>query len=128
MFATAQDVEERFNRPFSSEERTLVEHRLADVEAKIRSRIRNLDERLVAEPNLSRVIVTVQCDAVLRLLRNPEGFLQETDGNYTYMLSQEAANARLTIYPEEWADLGVRSGWGVIHVLPELPGRSRETF
>lgn len=122
MFATVKDVEERFSRVFSDAERTLVEHRLRDVEAKIRARIRDLDERLLSEPGLRHIVVTVQCDAIIRLLRNPEGFVQETDGNYTYVLSNEAASARLVIYPEEWADLGVRSGWGVVHVVPQVPG------
>lgn len=125
MFATVKDVEERFNRVFSDAERTLVEHRLQDVEAKIRARVPDLDERVTLEHGLRRIVVTVQCDAVIRLLRNPEGFVQETDGNYTYVLSNEAASARLTIYPEEWADLGVRSSCGVVHVSLKLPGGFR---
>lgn len=120
-FASVEDVEVRFFRELSLEERPLVEQRLNDAEARIRSRIPNLDERVVLDPSFLATVVQVCSDAVIRLVRNPEGYVQETDGNYTYMLSHASADGRLTILPEEWEALGARQGVRVVHTIPRLP-------
>lgn len=119
-FATVDDVEVRFFRKLGAEERPLVEARLEDAENKIRQRIPDLDARVV-DPGFLSVVVRVCCDAVIRLVRNPEGYVQETDGNYTYMLAQTHADGRLSITPDEWEDLGVRRKITVLHPAPRLP-------
>lgn len=121
MLASLSDVEVRFFRPLSEEEKPLVEARLLDAETKIRSRIPDLDERILANPSLAHTVVRVCADAVIRLVRNPEGYVQETDGNYTYMLAQSHADGRLSITNDEWDELGVRKGVGIVHVVPTLP-------
>ena len=121
-YATFEDVEVRFFRELAPEERPLVEARLEDAERKIRARIPDLDDRAALDPNFLATVVAVTADAVIRLVRNPEGYVQETDGNYTYMLAQEGAAGVLTILPEEWADLGVRKKVSVFHVAPRLAG------
>lgn len=120
-YATFEDVEVRFFRPLTEEEQPLVEQRLQDAENKIRRRIPDLDSKIVDDPDFESVVIQVCCDAVIRLVRNPEGYIQETDGNYAYQLSMYNADGRLTILPEEWIDLGVRKGISVIHVSPLLP-------
>lgn len=120
--ATFEDVEVRFYRPLDTEERDLVEARLDDAEGKIRSRIENFDRKVVEEPHFRATVIRVCADAVIRLVRNPEGYIQETDGAYTYQLSHLTADGRLTILPEEWQDLGVRKGFGVVHVAPRRVG------
>lgn len=121
-YATFEDVQLRFFRELTPEEVPLVEQRLEDVENKIRRRITDLDERISLEPEYEDVVRQVCADAVIRLVRNPEGYVQETDGNYAYQLSHSSADGRLTILPEEWADLGVRKAIAVIHNLPQLHG------
>lgn len=121
-YATFEDVEVRFFRELAPEERPLVEARLDDAERKIRARIPDLDDRAALDPNFQATVVAVTADAVIRLVRNPEGYVQETDGNYTYMLSQSGATGSLSILPEEWADLGVRKQVSVFHVAPRLAG------
>lgn len=116
--ATFEDVEVRFYRELTEEERPLIEARLEDAENKIRSRVRGFEERVVGEPGFSETVVQVCCDAVIRLVRNPEGYVQETDGAYTYMLAHTSSDGRLTILPEEWADLGVRSGIRTMMAYP----------
>lgn len=120
-YASFEDVEVRFFRPLTTEERPLVEQRLQDAEGKIRRRVPDLDSRIMDDPDFESVVIQVCCDAVIRLVRNPEGYIQETDGNYAYQLSNYSADGRLTILPEEWIDLGVRKGVGVVHVNPLLP-------
>lgn len=127
-YATFEDVEVRFFRDLLPEERDLVEARLDDAEGKIRSRIRNLDQKVLENPDYLNTVVRVCVDAVIRLIRNPEGFVQETDGNYTYMLSASSADGRLTILNEEWQDLGVRKSVGVVHTIPLLPESLRDTL
>lgn len=127
-YATFEDVEVRFFRGLLPEERDLVEARLGDAEGKIRSRISNLDQKILENPDYLSTVVRVCVDAVIRLIRNPEGFVQETDGNYTYMLSQSSAEGRLTILTEEWQDLGIRKSVGVVHTIPLLPESLRDTL
>ena len=127
-YATFEDVEVRFFRDLLPEERALVEARLGDAEGKIRSRISNLDQKVLENPDYLNTVVRVCVDAVIRLIRNPEGFVQETDGNYTYMLSASSAEGRLTILTEEWQDLGIRKSVGVVHTIPLLPESLRDTL
>lgn len=127
-YATFEDVEVRFYRGLLPEERDLVEARLDDAEGKIRSRIRDLDQKILENPDYLNTVVRVCADAVIRLIRNPEGYIQETDGNYTYQLSQSSADGRLTIVTEEWQDLGVRKSVGVVNNIPLLPESLRDTI
>lgn len=126
-FASVEDVEVRFFRGLEPEERPLVEARLEDAEQKLRARIPDLDSRVENDPVFASIVVRVCADAVIRLVRNPEGYVQETDGNYTYMLSQAHADGRLSFTPDEWLDLGVRRGAGVVHVMPRLPDSLRSS-
>lgn len=117
--ATAQDVENRWVRDLSEEENTLVNTRLEDAERLIRRKITDLDAQITAGTILEDDVKMVEADAVLRLLRNPEGFTQETDGSYTYMLSQQLASGKLEILPEEWEALGVRRR-GMFVLYPQI--------
>jgi hypothetical protein len=109
-YATVSDVEARLGRTLDASESQIVTTRLNDVELMIRHRIPDLDTKVstgVIDPAL---VVMVECDAILRLVRNPEGFTAETDGNYSYQISSEVASGKLDILPSEWALLGVRNG------------------
>jgi hypothetical protein len=106
-YATVDDVAVRWSRDLSCEEKRLVQVRLDDVERLIRRRIPNLDDRLTDGLVDVEDVVQVEADAVLRLARNPEGYVSETDGNYTYQLSKDLATGRLSISSDEWATLGV---------------------
>ncbi|OLT27747.1 hypothetical protein BJF83_17325 [Nocardiopsis sp. CNR-923] len=108
--ATVTDVQDRFNRPLTPEEETLAETLLDDAEIKIRRRIPNLAARAAADAEFAETVVMVEANAVLRVLRNPEGYRQETDGDYSYSVSAAVASGRLMILDEEWADLGLNRG------------------
>jgi len=106
-FASADDVAVRWSRELSCEEIKLVKVRLEDVERLIRRRIPDLVEQVDSGKLDVEDVVQVEADAVLRLARNPEGYVSETDGNYTYQLSKDLATGRLSITSDEWAVLGV---------------------
>lgn len=121
-YATPADVAVRWGRELSPEESALISVRLADVERMILRRIPDLAARITAGTILEADVIQVEADAVLRVVRNPDGYVSETDGDYTYMVSQDASPGRLTILPEEWELLGVTaSGMFVIAPRFEMP-------
>lgn len=122
--ATFDDVQARFYRELDPEDRQLIETRLGDAERMIRRKVPDLDWRIEEDPLLGETVIQICADAVIRLIQNPEGFVQETDGGYTYMRAQSLAEGRLFITREEWADLGIRKKVSIIHIEP-MRGRPR---
>lgn len=106
-YATAADVSVRWARTPTDEENALIDVRLEDVERIIRRRIPTLDALVTAGTILEDDLIQVESDAVLRLVRNPDGYLSESDGNYTYMLQSGNLSGQLDILPDEWTLLGV---------------------
>lgn len=118
-YATAADVEGRLvGRTLDVDEAAIVETRLDDVEALIQARIPDLDDKITSGTLNQRLVVMVEAEAVLRLIRNPEGMTQETDGNYSYSIDAKVASGRLSILPEEWTLLGFRRS--VVLLSPQI--------
>ena len=86
---------------------TLIERRLEQVERMIRRRIPDLDAQAAISSTFEADLIDIEADAVLRLVRNPEGYLSETDGAYTYQLQADLSQGKLTILDDEWQTLGV---------------------
>lgn len=109
-YASVEDVEARLGRDLDTSESQIVSTRLNDIELMIRYRIPDLDTKVATGVIDPQVVVMVECDAILRLIRNPEGFTAETDGNYSYQISTQVASGKLDVFPNEWALLGIRNG------------------
>lgn len=120
-YATPEDVEVRFMRPLDEDEMRVVAARLEDAELLLRSRIPDLDEKVTAGVLDQALVVMVEAEMVLRLIRNPDGLVQETDGSYSYSTSQKVASGLLEVLPREWTLLGVRSGVYIIDPTPKMP-------
>lgn len=120
-YATPEDVEVRFMRPLDEDEKRVVAARLEDAELLLRSRIPDLDEKVTTGVLDQALVVMVEAEMVLRLIRNPDGLVQETDGSYSYSTSQKVASGLLEVLPREWTLLGVRSGVYVIDPTPKMP-------
>jgi hypothetical protein len=116
-YAEAADVAARLGRALSTEEAALVTVRLADAERMIRRRIKDLDDQVTSGDIDPEDVKQVEAEAVLRLVRNPDGYTSETDGNYGYQLSAELASGKLEILPDEWAILGIGS-FGMFTIDP----------
>ncbi|MCV7224454.1 phage Gp19/Gp15/Gp42 family protein [Mycolicibacterium komossense] len=107
-YATAADVQAIAGRELSTEEIALATRRLAQVERMIVRRVPDLAGQTEAGEIDRQDVIDIEAEAVLRVLRNPEGIRSETDGTYGYQLSSEAADNRLRILPEEWLTLGIK--------------------
>lgn len=106
-FATASDVVTLWAKEPEPEVMVLIERRLEQVERMIRRRIPELDTFAAASTTFMADLVDIEADAVLRLVRNPEGYMSETDGTYTYQLQSDLSLGRLEILDDEWTTLGV---------------------
>ncbi len=120
-YATAEDVSARWTQPLDDAEKAVVNTRLEDAELLIKARIPDLDDKVLSGEIQEGIVVMVEAEAVLRLIRNPEGYVTETDGGYSYQLSDKVASGELNIQPREWALLGVKGGVYTISVLPQMP-------
>lgn len=121
--ATFEDLQTRYHRQIDPEDRPLIETRLGDAEVKIRMKLPDLDLRMSEEPMLERVVIQICCDAVIRLIKNPDGYIQETDGGYNYSRQLDLEEGRLTVTREEWESLGIRKKISVIHMNPQRAGQ-----
>ena len=124
-YATANDVQARLGRQLTDEETPMVGARLEDVERMIRRRIPDLDEKVTEGVIDEEDVIQVESDAVLRVVRNPDGVYSETDGTYSYSLRRDVASGSLEITTSEWAALGAGSAFGVINLSPRTPFEQR---
>lgn len=106
-YATADDVQTVLGRELAPEEVPMVERRLQQVERMILRRIPDLAEKISTDEIDQADVVDIEAEAVLRLVRNPDGYASESDGTYTYRFDQAAAPGKLLILPEEWQTLGI---------------------
>lgn len=107
-YATAADVQAILGRELSTTETALVERRLEQVQRMILRRIPDLLEQIADDAIALEDVVDIEAEAVLRVIRNPDGLYSEQDGQYGYQLSREAADNTLRITAEEWERLGIK--------------------
>lgn len=120
-YATPTDVSHRLGRPLSEDETAQVSTLLNDAEILIQAKIPDLDDKIAADEISSQTVIMVESNAVVRLVRNPNGYTSETDGTYSYGINWKLATGSLTITDHEWSLLGVSSGVFTISVAPGLP-------
>lgn len=113
-YAEATDVATRLGRTLTAEETALVETRLEDAERRIKHRIPDLADQIEDETIDVEDVKQVEAEAVLRSVRNPDGYASETDGTYAYTFSRELASGKLQILPDDWAVLGITAPVAVL--------------
>lgn len=103
-YATPDDVEVRLGRPLTDPAQAVA--LLRDAEVLIRSRVLDLAARVADEPGFLDVVVMVEANAVVRVLRNPEGLRAVTvtvdDGSVTRTRDQATSDGALRITDDEW--------------------------
>lgn len=78
---------------------------IGDVESLIRSRIRDIDERVAAGEVSSDELTRITSNAVIRKIKNPDGKQNERIDDYSYGLVEDAARGELFLTEDEWASL-----------------------
>lgn len=118
-YAIVADVEVLLAREVEPEVAAMIERRLAQVERLIIKRIPDLAARAAASASYLDDLVDIEAEAVARVARNPEGYLSETDGPYSYQRTSTGDTA-LHLTDDEWNVLGVAPRRGMFTISPGL--------
>lgn len=99
------DVGSRIGRTLTTEELPLVTTLIGDAENMIRVRLpgRVMDDTTVDMDLVPQVVA----NAVVRVLRNPDGYRSENAGGVGYTVDTRVAAGFLTILSDEWSLLGL---------------------
>ena len=102
-FATVSDVSTRLGRPITDpNEVAQVSAWLEDVEALILARIPDLVDLVTAGNPTTQAVVMVESNAVIRKLKNPNGYVSEGVDDYNYRLNENARKGELFLTDDEW--------------------------
>lgn len=115
--ATDDDLKARSFRTLSSAEITVGETLLEDAYTIILVRVPSAADRLT-DAAFKGLVVQVQCAMVLRVLRNPDGKLEESIDDYRYRLDQAVSTGALYLSDAEVAllsagDESSDSAWSI---------------
>lgn len=102
--ATSTDVANRSLRPLTSDEVAWVATALEDAFGQIVQQVPGIDERLDATPSdeaLRKLVIQVQSAMVLRVLRNPDGVLEQTIDDYRRRLDAAVSTGALYLSDAE---------------------------
>lgn len=118
-YATVSDVQVRLGRPITaSGEVGQVTAWLTDVEALIRVRIPDLDQRVLLGQIAQSIVSMVEAQAVVRKVKNPDGKQNERIDDYSYGLTTDSARGDLFLTDDEWALLLPVSVGGAFTIRP----------
>ena len=118
-YATVSDVEARLGRPISDPlEVVQVEAWLDDIEALIMARIPDLADRIGDGTPTVAMVVTIEANAVIRKIQNPNGVVSEGNDVYNYRLNENARKGELFLTDQEWALLLPGGGDGAFTITP----------
>lgn len=101
---TIADIEARW-RPLSDAEKVNANAFLLDAWAEILSRRPNLEADVTASKVSTENVIRVVCAMVLRVLRNPEGWDQESVDDWSGRRNSLVADGILRIAPDELASI-----------------------
>lgn len=111
-FASSGDVAARMGRSFSSDEAAQADAVLDDVETIIRSRIGDFDVR-ITDPLFVDLLVLVEAKAARRVMLNPLGIRQHSEGvddfQQSSMFDTSISGSDTYLTDDEWALLGASS-------------------
>jgi hypothetical protein len=118
-YATVDDVATRLGRPITDPaEIAQVTAWLGDVEILIRSRVPTLDELVLAGTPTELVVVMVESNAVVRMVRNPDGKTQERIDDYSWGMPADPDAGTLYLTDAEWGLLEPGSSDGAWTIRP----------
>lgn len=100
MYATLADVRARYDKAIPADLEAFVQAHLDDANLLLDSLVPSLAARVGTVGGLARMVVV---RAVLRVLRNPDGFKGEHAGEYGYYFDANGASGQVAFPPEDLA-------------------------
>lgn len=100
--STPAEVEKRWQRSLTAPEFTAVQAWLDQASAMVRVRLPDIDARTAADPDLKALVTGIVADAVLRVIRNPNGYSLESEGPFTVRRADALADGILHFTDSEW--------------------------
>lgn len=123
--ASASDIEARW-RPLSDAQKTVVAALAGDVYRRLLARIPDLEDRAAADPDgFGADVIQVQANAVIRVLKNPDGKRQESIDDYSWTRDRAISAGELMVLGSEWALLGVNAKRGKAFTINTWPIHGR---
>lgn len=107
--ATITDLTERSFRPLSEAERQVGSVMLDDAWSLILTHRPHAADR-IAEDAYRALVVQIQCAMVLRVIKNPDGYLSEQIDDYQYRRDSAVSAGNLYVSDAELALLGSAAG------------------
>lgn len=116
--ATVPDVESRW-RPLTTDEAIVAATRIDDASAEVRTAVPSVDQKIDDDEvgTYAQLVTRVVVDMVLRVLKNPDGYNREQDGDYGYGLAAGAASGTLELLPSERRRLSGRQQVGSVALV-----------
>lgn len=102
------DIEKRF-RPLTGLEKAAADEFIDDAEQELIERVADLRARIDSEEVSKRRVYRIVCDAVIAVLRNPDGYItrSETRGPFSFSGTRAAGavSTKVTIAEDDLASL-----------------------
>jgi hypothetical protein len=105
MFAV-EDIQAGYEKTITDAQKPLVEERITEAEVVLGNRLGDLVAWANTDQRAEALRIVVR-RMVLRVLRNPDGFTAETEGNYSYQKDSRVASGTIWVTDEDWALLGL---------------------
>lgn len=99
------DVQDRLQRPLAGVELTAALVFVSEVSAMARLAVPGLDAAVTANADFATVVAGRLAGAVLRVLRNPDGKIQESIDDYAYRRADAVADGSLYLSDADLAAL-----------------------
>lgn len=101
--STVEAVETRMMRPLSSVEQAAATSLIEELSGLVRLRVPDAPTRAVTDLAWAAVVAGRIASAVARVIRNPDGLVEETVGGETSRWAAASAGGSLYLSAEDWA-------------------------
>lgn len=111
------DIAARYQRALTADETRVLDAAIQDSYAILLAADPTIDERWPTSPVLMALVVQVQAAMIIRVLRNPDGKLEESIDDYRYRLDSAVSTGALYVSAAELALLAGRKRRGAFSIV-----------
>lgn len=119
IYAQADDVADRWGQAIPQDRVAWVEQQIDDAEEHIADRVGPIADRIAAGRTTAARVEIVVCDMVLRVLKNPSGWRQQSVGPFNHTTDREVSSGRLMLTRNDKRLLGIRVGATSVPMVDE---------